>query len=136
MHPRRNWDSPSLVSEFSLPPEQGWWAGCTFCTLHNHLRVRGWGNPNSDDWRKRLALCLLCELSQSTTTTFIAILPSKRRGVKGPLSACCCFRWMTPRWCGSDAGEKPFLCSATIDPPPGRNPCACRFLCHFLPRSS
>ncbi len=22
------------------------------------LRVRGWGNPNSDDWRKSLALCL------------------------------------------------------------------------------
>jgi hypothetical protein len=24
------------------------------------LRVRGWGSPNSDDWRKSLALCLLC----------------------------------------------------------------------------
>jgi hypothetical protein len=22
--------------------------------------VRGWGSPNSDDWRKSLALCLLC----------------------------------------------------------------------------
>ncbi len=22
--------------------------------------MRGWGNPNSDDWRKSLALCLLC----------------------------------------------------------------------------
>jgi hypothetical protein len=27
---------------------------------HTHLRVRGWGSPNSDDWRKGLALCLLC----------------------------------------------------------------------------
>ncbi len=25
------------------------------------LRVGGWGSPNSDDWRKGLALCLLCE---------------------------------------------------------------------------
>ncbi len=24
------------------------------------LRVRGWGSPNSDDWRKSIALCLLC----------------------------------------------------------------------------
>jgi hypothetical protein len=27
---------------------------------HTCLRVRGCGNPNSDDWRKSLALCLLC----------------------------------------------------------------------------
>jgi hypothetical protein len=26
---------------------------------HTRLRVRGWGSPNSDDWRKSLALCLL-----------------------------------------------------------------------------
>ncbi len=25
---------------------------------HNRLRVRGWGSPNSDDWRKSLALYL------------------------------------------------------------------------------
>jgi hypothetical protein len=24
------------------------------------LQVRGWGSPNSDNWRKGLALCLLC----------------------------------------------------------------------------
>jgi hypothetical protein len=24
-------------------------------------RVRGWGSPYSDDWRKSLALCLLCD---------------------------------------------------------------------------
>jgi hypothetical protein len=28
---------------------------------HTRLRVRGWGSPNSDDW-KNLALCLLCGL--------------------------------------------------------------------------
>ncbi len=27
---------------------------------HTRLRVRGWGSPNSDDWRKSLSLCLLC----------------------------------------------------------------------------
>ncbi len=26
---------------------------------HTWLRVSGWGCPNSDDWRKSLALCLL-----------------------------------------------------------------------------
>ncbi len=28
---------------------------------HIRMRVRGWGSPNSDDLRKSLALCLLCE---------------------------------------------------------------------------
>ncbi len=27
---------------------------------HTRLWVRGWGSPNSDDWRISLALCLLC----------------------------------------------------------------------------
>ncbi len=27
---------------------------------HTRVRVRGWGSPNSNDWRKSLALCLLC----------------------------------------------------------------------------
>ncbi len=26
----------------------------------SRLRVRGWGSPNSDDWRESLILCLLC----------------------------------------------------------------------------
>ncbi len=54
MSPRRNWDSPnpSLASECALPPESGG---------HIWLRVRGWGSLNSDDWRKSLALCLLCD---------------------------------------------------------------------------
>ncbi len=29
---------------------------------HTRLRVRGWGSPNSDDWRKSLALCQLCDI--------------------------------------------------------------------------
>jgi hypothetical protein len=28
---------------------------------HTRLRARGWGSPNSDDWRTSLALCLLYE---------------------------------------------------------------------------
>jgi hypothetical protein len=27
---------------------------------HTRVRVRGWGSLNSNDWRKSLALCLLC----------------------------------------------------------------------------
>jgi hypothetical protein len=27
---------------------------------HIRLRVRGWESPNSNEWRKSLALCLLC----------------------------------------------------------------------------
>ncbi len=27
---------------------------------HTRLQVRGWKSPNSDDWRKSLALCLIC----------------------------------------------------------------------------
>ncbi len=51
MSPRRHWDSPNpyLASECAPPPRTG----------HTRLRVRGWGSPNSDDWRKSLALCQL-----------------------------------------------------------------------------
>jgi hypothetical protein len=31
---------------------------------HTHLRVRVWGSPNSDDWRKSLALCRLCATAE------------------------------------------------------------------------
>ncbi len=50
MFPRRYWDYPTLspASECAPPPEP---------TQHTRLRVR---SSNSDDWRKSLALCLLC----------------------------------------------------------------------------
>jgi hypothetical protein len=35
------------------PPESGGGG-------HTRRGVRGWGSPNSDDWRKSLVLCLLC----------------------------------------------------------------------------
>jgi hypothetical protein len=38
--------TPLSPASVPLPPERG-----------------GWGRPNSDDWRKSLALCLLCELT-------------------------------------------------------------------------
>jgi hypothetical protein len=38
---------------------------------HIRLRVRGWGSPNSDDWRKSLALCLLCGHPNSTPHYYI-----------------------------------------------------------------
>jgi hypothetical protein len=47
--------TPSLASECAPPPGTKVWGG------HTRLQVRGWGSPNSDDWRKSLTLCLLCE---------------------------------------------------------------------------
>jgi hypothetical protein len=56
MSPRWNWDSPtpSLASECALPPQEPKGGG------HTRVRVRGWVSPHSDDWRKGLAVCLLC----------------------------------------------------------------------------
>ncbi len=69
MSPRRNWDSPP-------PPLQTGEGGQT-C-----LRVRGWGSPNSEDRRKSLALCLLCDNYHSrilycTCCTMYSLLSSK-----------------------------------------------------------
>jgi hypothetical protein len=49
MSPRRNWDfpTPSVASECAPPPEPKGGG-------HTRLRMKG---PNSDDWRKSLALC-------------------------------------------------------------------------------
>jgi hypothetical protein len=56
MSPRQNWDSPSPspASECALPPVPKGGGG------HTRPRLRGWASPNSDDWRKSFALCLLC----------------------------------------------------------------------------
>jgi hypothetical protein len=54
MSPRRNWDSPNPSRQLVCPsppePKGGW------DTRH---RVRGWWSPNSNDWRKSVALWLL-----------------------------------------------------------------------------
>jgi hypothetical protein len=49
---------PSPANEWVLPPTPNQGGG------HTRLRARGWGSPSSDDWRKSLALCLLCGLSK------------------------------------------------------------------------
>ncbi len=54
---------PSL--EFGLPHPLSRKRVCTSPRnqrggAHTRKRVRGWGSPNSNDWRKSLALCLLC----------------------------------------------------------------------------
>ncbi len=46
--------NPSPARKCALPPGPKGGGG------HTRLRLRGWGSPNSDDWRKSLALCLLC----------------------------------------------------------------------------
>jgi hypothetical protein len=38
--------TPSPASEFALPP------GSKGGGVHTRLLVRGWGSPNSDDWRE------------------------------------------------------------------------------------
>jgi hypothetical protein len=59
MSRRRNWDYPNpyLASDCAPPPRTG--GGDT------RLRVRGWGRPNSDGWRKSLALFLLYGLNSA-----------------------------------------------------------------------
>jgi hypothetical protein len=57
--PRWNWDSPnpSLASECALPPRTKWGGGAH--SPAGEGLGGGGGGPNSDDWRKSLALCLL-----------------------------------------------------------------------------
>jgi hypothetical protein len=64
--------SPS--SEHALLPETKGGGG-----VHTRLRVRGWGSPNSDDWGKSLALCLLCVAGSVTS------LPVFGKGKQGIL---------------------------------------------------
>ncbi len=57
LSPRQNWDPPPPLSQACVsPPEPKGGGGG-----HTVLRVRGC--PNLDDWRKSLALCLLCAVS-------------------------------------------------------------------------
>jgi hypothetical protein len=62
---------PFSPASVPLPPEPKGEGG------HTRLRVRGWGSPNSDDWRKGLALCLLCALTPANEpldrSIFVAI---------------------------------------------------------------
>jgi hypothetical protein len=68
MSPRRNWVSPnpSPASECALPPPpgtKGWGA---------HLpAAKGVVSTNSDDWRKSLGLCPLCDYYNNLTAFLI-----------------------------------------------------------------
>jgi hypothetical protein len=67
MSPRRNWDSPtppqSVASDCAPPPQ------AKGGRAHSPAG-EGWGSPNSDDWRKSLALCLLCGTGTWTGTDY------------------------------------------------------------------
>jgi hypothetical protein len=52
--------TPLPLASVPLPPGPKGGGG------HTRLRLRGWGSPNSDDWKKSLALWLLCGLSDDS----------------------------------------------------------------------
>ncbi len=57
--------TPCPVSECAPPRNRGGGG------VQTHLRVRGWGSPNSNDWRKGLVLCLVSTLCiQSLISNF------------------------------------------------------------------
>ncbi len=64
MFPHRNWDPPPSPASECVPPP-----GTKGALAHSPVGdgVEGEG-PNSDDWRKSLALCLLCALINCKTT--------------------------------------------------------------------
>ncbi len=55
LSPRPYWELGPItpISRKRVPPPGTTGGG------HTRLRVRGWGSPNSDVWRKSLAFCLL-----------------------------------------------------------------------------
>ncbi len=56
---------PLSSASVPLPPEPKGGGG------HTCVRVRGWGSPNSNDWRKSLALCLLCGYALNYRCAFV-----------------------------------------------------------------
>jgi len=58
--------TPSLITECA-PPHAAKGGG------HIRLRVRGWGSPNSHDWRKSLALCQLCAYYEKVLTKSLLV---------------------------------------------------------------
>jgi hypothetical protein len=66
LFPRPNSPPPLPQASVSLPRNQK--------GRHTRLRVRGWGSPNSDDWRKSLALCLLCGFLAFAVSSYISTL--------------------------------------------------------------
>jgi hypothetical protein len=57
------WDPPTPLPLANVPPPRNLrGGGYTLACLGGG---GGWGSPNSDDWRKSLALCLLCACMHS-----------------------------------------------------------------------
>jgi hypothetical protein len=67
MSPRRILDTPTLSPASECAP--------TSPEPKEEVRVRGWGSPNSDDWRKGLALRLFCVRGDCVTFTNLAMTP-------------------------------------------------------------
>ncbi len=92
--------TPSPVSE-CVPPEL---KGGTHSPV-----VRGWGRPNSDDWRKSLALCLLCEEKSREKVVKVKVFHSYIVNFSTNISCSCMY------------GEVPFgvlIYSSLYLPPP------------------
>ncbi len=67
LSPRWNWDTPPPLPQARVyPPFPPYQKGGT-----RSPGVRGRGSPNSDDWRKSLALCLLCGLRVYDSRTLL-----------------------------------------------------------------
>jgi hypothetical protein len=52
--------TPYPESECVLPPPSTKGRGKH---TRQRVRARGWGSPNSDDWRESLVLCLFCGMT-------------------------------------------------------------------------
>ncbi len=79
---------------------------------HTRLRLKGWGSPNSDDWRKRLALCLLCGIKSRS-------VPSHHNQFKRKEKALSSFTFGNFSWTrilrdGVYAGKEPFWPKGSI----------------------
>ncbi len=74
MSPRRNWyPTPSAPRPLaSVPPPPG---------TKGRGVGEGVGCPNSDDWRKSLALCLLCVKGDCVTFTNLAMTVLRLNGL-------------------------------------------------------
>ncbi len=86
MSPRRNWDSPTPSFASESAPSARFKGGGG----HTRLRVRGWGSPNSDDWRKSLPFYLLYGLYTAVWSTVVQSPCSSEHGLRlyGKISSC------------------------------------------------
>ncbi len=98
-----NWDPPTPSSASECAPfprnQRGGGRG------HTRLRVRGWGSPNSNDWKHISALCLLYVCSEYWECVYLE---------SSPWPCWCRQSWGHPAACCSSA------CSSGSNPLPDR----------------